>query len=93
MPNYLSHYATAKYDALPVGESNDSTTLKEVEVRMRQRSHWAVNFWIVTTVFFASLSTWLGAELHSKRVFESFDKGFSTELRKSGTILFIIVLV
>src|ERR1700726_2351478 len=80
MSKVLSFYALGKYDVLPTAEA---TILEEERPRMRSQSRWAINFWFITTIFFASLSAWLGAELHSRKFLGSFEKGFGTEFGKS----------
>src|SRR5580700_9716931 len=80
MSKVLSYHASGKYDVLPTGEA---AILEEERPRMRSQSRWGINFWFITTIFFASLSTWLGAELHSRKFLGSFEKGFSTEFGRS----------
>ena len=86
MSKFLSRFAPGKYDILPTEEEKQSVTSDEDTPRVRRQSRWAVNFWLLTTILFASLSAWLGAELHARKFTGSFEKGFSTELGKSRVL-------
>lgn len=84
MSKFLSRFASGKYDVLPSTEEEKQSVTSEEDIpRVRSQSRWAVNFWLLTTILFASLSAWLGTELHARKFTGSFEKGFSTELGKS----------
>ncbi len=83
MWSFLSSGASGKYEALSTREPMQSTTMEEGTSRMRSRSQWTINFWVMTTIFFASLSAWLGAERQSKKSLGSFDTGWNSELGES----------
>ncbi|MCJ1357634.1 MAG: hypothetical protein MMC33_007630 [Icmadophila ericetorum] len=87
MSKLLSLYTLGRYDVLPTEEEKQSITSDEETPCARSRSNWAINFWIITTVFFASLSTWLGAELHTRKFTGSFEKGFSTEFEPARHLI------
>lgn len=69
-----------EYINLPSTEYSASLKKQAETHRRESRSRWIIVFSVVTSIFFAGLSTWLAVELHAVREYGSFAKGFHTEL-------------